>query len=76
MNRSTHPFRSARNRPRRATRATLARTAFALDLATWLDRLSPANRALPSPEVTQPAEPLPPLDVLPSLPEEQGRAAA
>ena len=75
MYRSTHPFRSARNRPRRATRATAARSGFALDLATWLDRLAPANRALPSPEAAPPTEPLP-LDVLPSIHEARSRAAA
>jgi hypothetical protein len=72
MYRSTHPFRSALVRPRRASRATRNRPPFALDLATWLARLSPANGPLPVPA----AEPPPLLGALPSLLEERTRAAA
>jgi hypothetical protein len=58
MYRSTHPFRWATARSTRSVRPSRPRVAVDLDLATWHDRLSPANRPASLQGENEPAEAL------------------
>jgi hypothetical protein len=73
MNRSIQPFRSSLVWRGHTAYVRRSRSGFALDLDTWIDRLSPANRSLPVPAADRPAEPL--VDAPLRLPEEAEHAA-